>query len=470
MPLVKRVSFLLSAGAAFAVLAAEPAFRYAAPVTVQRSAAFVELPLPAAAYGRSVEPGLADLRLVDARGERVPFAFLPAPPAQLQREELQREAAAYPLPRRSAPGAALASPVEVLVQGDTIRVRRTGSTNAAPPPESPGWLFDLGDPKQRTTDEPRPHALRLAWSSPAEFGVGFDLDASADLRAWQPLGSGQLLQLPAPGGAGSPLVQREVALPPGVPRFVRLVWRELAAAPQLSGATALSVRQGSSAPAAPSELTVGTSPEPASKTPAPPRALHFDLGGALPVVALDLKLPPGPRVAPVRLQGRTRADEAWRELGSAVFYRLEREGVASVSPAVPLEATLRYVRVLPDERSAALDAASTQLVAKAHLARIVFAAQGQPPYRLLAGAAGAAAGALPVSTLVPQLDQERARLGQAELGAFAEETAVAQQAASAERQAALRPWLLWAVLLVGVAGLGFMVWRLATARPPTPGP
>lgn len=470
MPLARRVSLLLLAFTAVAAFAAEPAFRFSAPVTVQRSGAFLELPLPAAAYGRSAEPGLADLRLLDARGERVPFAFLPAPPAQLQREELQREAVAYPLPRRSAPGAALASPVEVLVQGDSIRVRRSGAAASAPPAESPGWLFDLGDPKQRGADEQPPHALRLAWSGPAEFGVGFDLDTSADLRAWQSAGSGQLLQLPAPGGAGAPLVQRELALPPGTPRFVRLVWRELASAPQLTGATALALRQGSSPPQAPSEVLVGSSPEPAGKAPPPPRALHFDLGGALPVVALDLKLPPGPRVAPVRLQGRVRADEPWRELGSAVFYRLEREGVASVSPAVPLAATLRFVRVLPDERSAALDAGSTQLVAKAHLARIVFAAQGQPPYRLLAGAAGAPAGALPVSTLVPQLGEERARLGLAELGAFAEESAVAQQAASAERQAAVRPYLLWAVLLAGVAGLGFMVWRLATTRPPTPGP
>jgi hypothetical protein len=41
---------------------------------------------------------------------------------------------------------------------------------------------------------------------------------------------------------------------------------------------------------------------------------------------------------------------------------------------------------------------------------------------------------------------------------------VARQAEAADRQAALRPWLLWAVLLAGVAGLGFMVWRLARGR------
>jgi hypothetical protein len=62
---------------------------------------------------------------------------------------------------------------------------------------------------------------------------------------------------------------------------------------------------------------------------------------------------------------------------------------------------------------------------------------------------------------VPQLDAERARFGRAELGAFTEVPAVAQQVARDEQLAAWRPKLLWAVLLAGVAGLGFMVWRLA---------
>jgi hypothetical protein len=45
---------------------------------------------------------------------------------------------------------------------------------------------------------------------------------------------------------------------------------------------------------------------------------------------------------------------------------------------------------------------------------------------------------------------------------------VAQQVARDEQLAAWRPKLLWAVLLAGVAGIGFMVWRLArggTANP-----
>jgi len=75
---------------------------------------------------------------------------------------------------------------------------------------------------------------------------------------------------------------------------------------------------------------------------------------------------------------------------------------------------------------------------------------------------------LPVATLVPQLDTERARFGRAELGAFSADASVERAAVRAEEQARWRPMLLWGVLLVGVAGLGVLVWRLARTAPTAP--
>jgi hypothetical protein len=70
---------------------------------------------------------------------------------------------------------------------------------------------------------------------------------------------------------------------------------------------------------------------------------------------------------------------------------------------------------------------------------------------------------LPIGTLVARLDEERARFGAATLGEFTEVVAAAQRDRREQRDAALRPWLLWAVLIAGVVGLGAMVWRLARA-------
>lgn len=438
----------------------EVAYRHQAAIAIEQGAPFVQLPLPASAYARSQRGDLRDLRIVDARGERVPFAVLPARvPEQLKTEQL-RDATLYPLPPRPAAGGVWTAPVEVRVQGDRISVVRSGKAAPVAANARPGgWLFDLGE---RRRDDPPLEALRVSWTSPTEFTAPYVIETSDDLRGWRPAGGGQLMALSAATGA---LTQPTVVLPALSGRFVRLAWSDAATAPQLSGAKVVSSQRHSRAVDPPTELVFSSSAEPASKLAAPDeaaaRALHFDLGGMLPVVQLDLRMAAGTRVVPARVQGRTAADEAWRDLVSTVFYRLERTGDASRSPPVDLRATVRYLRLLPDPRAATLDAAQTQLVVQAQLASLVFAAQGQAPYQLQAGASRAPNGALPIATLVPALDDERARFGRARLGPWSEVEAVARAEENAQRIAALRPWLLWAVLIAGVAALAFMVWRLA---------
>jgi Mg2+/citrate symporter len=72
--------------------------------------------------------------------------------------------------------------------------------------------------------------------------------------------------------------------------------------------------------------------------------------------------------------------------------------------------------------------------------------------------------------VVPQLESERARFGRASLGEFAADADAARAADDAARLARLRPWLLWTVLVVGVAVLGALVWRLARSGPTPPAP
>jgi hypothetical protein len=68
-------------------------------------------------------------------------------------------------------------------------------------------------------------------------------------------------------------------------------------------------------------------------------------------------------------------------------------------------------------------------------------------------------------------DREASVAVDAAADAAAEAAADAARAADdAARLARLRPWLLWAVLVVGVAGLGALVWRLARSGPTAPPP
>ena len=467
---VRALAALALAAVAFAATAraADPApYRYRAPIVVEAPAPFVELALPPAAYAHVEQDDLRDLRIVDARGERVPFAFLPSR-ATVHTSEEVREATLYPLPPRPSAAGVWPSPVDVVVDGDRITVHRHGgdATVAAAPRASGGWLIDSGETR---AGDPPPRSLRLRWSAPAEFTATYSVETSDDLRQWRSAGSGQLMALQSARGA---LTQPIVGIGAAPGRFVRLVWADAATAPLVTGATAVVAarHQVSVEPARELTLTPSAPASAAASDPATRRALEFDLGGAMPLLDIDLRFASGTHVAPVRLYGRTRSDRPWRELGGAVFYRLERGNDVGTSPAVALPGTVRFVRVVPDERAAALDAKSVSLVVHASLASIVFATQGEPPFRLLAGSSDASAGALPVAMVVPQLESERARFGSAKVGDFAADADAARAADDAARLARLRPWLLWAVLVVGVAVLGALVWRLArsgpTAAPP----
>lgn len=463
-----RCGALLALVATFAPAAHadEPAFRFEAGITVQRSAPFVELALPAAAYARSRNSagdggnsGPRDLRIVDSRNERVPFAWLAPRAGEARASESLRDAVLYPLPAKPAADGSWRSPIDIVVEGERINVRRLGArgTTVDAAARSGGWLIDLGERKQGT---PAPDQLRLAWSGPNEFTAVFDIATSDDLRNWRTGGAGQVLALQSPSGA---LTQPNIVLPASSGRFVRLVWTDAATAPALTGANAVTTQRDTVALDAPTELTFeGTAPSKDAKdtNAAALRGVDFDLGGVLPLAAIELQWTAGTHVAPVRVVGRNRADEAWRELGSAVFYRLDRQGAVSSSPAWALRTSARYLRLIPDERAAALEPAQLRLRVQAELAHLVFATQGQAPYRMQIGSAEATAAALPIAALVPSLADERARFGAATVGDWTEIAAAARRDDAKQREAALRPWLLWAVLIGGVAVLGFMVWRL----------
>ena len=459
------------AASAFATAAADAddaAYRFSAPIEVQQSAPFIRIELPASAYGHAEQADLRDLRVVDAAGERVPFALLAPRAAKSELQEQARDATIYALPPLPASGQAWPSPLEVTLQGDRISVRpKRGLPSTTNAGRSPGWLVDLGEPdgaSDRKPDQAAPRALQLAWSGPAEFSVGVEVEVSADLRQWRTGGSSQLLALASPGGA---LTQARIMLPAAPARFVRLVWHEPAAAPTLTGAKAILDRRENLTLDPPVQIVAFALPAAIDDDPAARRALVFDLGGALPMLDIELRLATGTQVVPVRVQGRRQADQAWTDLASAVFYRIERDGQVSTAPPLKVRSTQRYLRLIADARSAALSQGQATLLVNAELASLVYARQGREPFTLQAGSGDAKASALPIATLVPALDEERPRFGQATLGVWSESEAVVRGLQSRARLAAMRPWLLWAVLLAGATGLGAMVWRLARASKAT---
>lgn len=443
-----RVGVIVGAmqGLAASAQAEDPAagFRWKAPIEVQQASPFMYLYSSVELYAHTLQPELRDLRIVDARGEPVPFTVETPTGDEARPVDVQRDAVLYPLPPRPTRDAEWASPIEVTVAGDQIAVKRLGGApeNLA---DAPGWLIDLGEGQ----GESRPHTLRLLWSEPAEFTASFEFETSDDLRSWRAHGRGSVMAL---ASASKSLSQPSLPLPYDTGRFLRLVWSE-GTRPLLTGATVVATGPDLQEPTIAPEGLVFAPVDPATTSASSPGALVFDLGGSLPVELLDLRLV-GTVVAPVRLEGRAHSDEAWRGLGEHVVYRIERDTEVRSSPPIAVSGSLREVRVTPDPRTPGLSAADTKLVVYTRMASVVFAMRGEPPFTLYAGSTTAAAGALPAVAFIPEGEHERTIFGGAAIGAWSEVPA-------ADRQwAVLRPWLLWSVLLAGVGGLGLMVWRL----------
>lgn len=433
--------------------AAEPLWRWQAPVVLDHPAAFVVLPLPASSFARSEMPALADLRLLDAQGQRVPFAFLPpAPQPPVQAAPLRL----FPLPpQREGGGDAGTAPLTVEIDRAQVRVQPAAPTRRGRgrgEGVSPGWLVDLSPATAVVT------ALRFSWSGPVTFAAPYTLETSDNLTDWQPAGGGQLMSLQSDGGL---LTQAEAPLPDRPARYVRLRWADPLEAPVLT--QALPVHAGPEAPADEPPATLIFSPTPALPG-APAGAVCFDLGGLLPVNRVDIDPGPAPRVLPLRLEGRSDAGQPWQAVAQGVSYRIERDGQRITSPALPVTGTWRHLCVLPDERAGA--AGALKLTVQVHPPRLVFAQQGTAPYTLHVGAAGVNAGAMPASQLVPMLEAERPRFGHATLGPWSEDATAVIGRAAQQRKAMWQRGALWAVLLVGVGVLGAMVWRLARHRAP----
>ena len=66
---------MLCASGATSASAEDAIYRFNAPIEIQASAPFVRIAVPASAYAHTEQAELRDLRIVDAAGERVPFAI-----------------------------------------------------------------------------------------------------------------------------------------------------------------------------------------------------------------------------------------------------------------------------------------------------------------------------------------------------------------------------------------------------------
>jgi hypothetical protein len=418
-------------------------FAYSAPLEIGSGEALQRAEIPETVYEGTVHPHLADLRVFNAAGEMVPFAFLPRPAPQ---ETSARAVTLRFFPLRGTVGGSaqdLDIRAERTADGTLVRVR---STRAGRPGSQIllAYLVDASEHKSAF------QTLELDWRPIGDgFSGSLRVEGSDDLAHWTNLVSAApLIQLEF---GGERLERKSVELPGTRYRYLRLSW------PTAQPALSLTALAGRPAPAQ-------LEPERRWKTlpvVAGTGAGEYvvDLGGRLPMDRLRIDLPEPNTLAAIEVLARQRAEDPWQLVTRAVAYRLTRAGMEAVSPPIALARSgAREWLLRVDQKGGGIGSGVLAVRAGWVPEQIVFVARGPAPFELAYGNARAQAAAYPIETVVPgwRADEPLKAAG----ASVGDQKNVAGPAALRE-QPDYKTWLLWAALGAGVAILAWMAWQLA---------
>jgi hypothetical protein len=441
---IARVIAATTLWAAASIAGAEaPAdFAQRQPLATSADKAFQRIELPDSVYDGAGRPDLGDLRVFNADGGLVAYAFVPRP-APVVSGAPRRTLALFPLTvdtTRPETGD-LSINVRRDAAGTTVDVRSRDGTPVTGT-RVVGYLIDAG------ANEAPLVALVLPLPPGATVNARLRIDASDDLDRWRTVvADAPLLSLEFNGRR---LTRDRIELPPLQARYLRITWLA-AAGPEL---TAVEGAVGD---------RIVERPRRVRKAPgtADGEAFVFDLGAALPVDRLTLELPEVNTVAPIVWEARMNVQDKWRYVGAAVAYRLRGDAGETVDAGYALAATtIRYVRARIDPKAGGVGATPPTLAAGWYPQEIVFAARGNDPFELAYGSRTAAPVALSIVTLVPGYVSGKPlpdNVGTATLSA----TPSAVNRAALREPLDIKRWLLWGTLVAASLLLGYMALRLS---------
>lgn len=397
----------------------------------------IDLPPEALAALRS--PSRADVRVFDSSNTPLPMA-VGAPAAGRARVEtvtLPAFPIIGPAGALSADGASLR-----IEQKAGDRVVTVVSDAAAPAGTATlGALFDT------RAIAARAKSLRLDAALPPQQPVSFTVEASSDLRDWTPVAEKILYRREAEGaGAIGPeaIALGDIDLKD---RTLRVTWTS----PQRLLAP-VTLRRGAITVARKLDRTdrpmIATTPP----TLVDAHEVDFTLPHAAILSAVLIEPTGGETLVPVSLSGRNNAEQPWVPIGSGSL----RPGARA-----PIELSggvYGEYRIAADPRTPGF-AKAPKLTLLFEPARIAVLLSGKPPYVLAVGSATSDSRYLPMGELIPDYrpGMEDA-LPQARVAA--DSAPLLSLTPAEEKVFSSRKTVLWALLLIGVAALGVMVWRL----------
>jgi uncharacterized protein DUF3999 len=452
---MKLAAALLALILALPAAAEQPTdFAFGIPIEASGQGALLRFEVPQPVYEGMVRADLGDLRVFNAAGEVVPYAFLPR--AAPSREKLP--AVALPLFPLRGDSAAGVEGLDITVDRSSGKTAVTVNTREGKAgAQLVGYLVDASSLDQAI------QALALVVSPGAEnFVARIRVESSDNLADWTTLAAAApIVQLE---NGGRRVEQLRVEIPPRKLKYLRISWPRQTREITLDGVSAEPGEAVVEAARAWKWVT-GTSDKDR------PGDYAFDLGAQFPVDRLRFKLPQPNTVVTVEILSRAKPSDPWRRAAATVAYSLAMNGLEVSSPELAIVPdTDRYWLLRVDQRGGGLGAGAPSLGAGWVPHGLVFVARGAAPFQLAYGSRDAKPAAYPIQTLVPGYRSDAdpgskqvggkapgaIEIGQAVTGA---PRALAGADATRERIDWKR-WTLWASLVLGVVLLGWMALRL----------
>lgn len=429
-----------------------------APIELKGTAAYHGLNIPLAVISQTRSPDLSDIRVLNARGEPVPYAWVDEPeqPAAQERQ--------HNVPFFKAPAAASAT---------------TASQQG-------GWIVDLRGVKGALLE------LQLTLKPDAHGIYGFMLEYSDDLQRWRThLGNAQLLSLQQ---QGLRLEHTQFDLGGLHARYLRLRPTPGSQPPPLTAARVRSATHHQPAP--PLQWSEVLAPTQCSA-----QFCDYTLPRHLPLERLEWQLADANTLAPVELlvqyentgagsapthrrrhhlrdhlrgvrdktaPAASTSDQAtaWLPLTRSTLYWLRLPEGEVRSPALVLDAGLVLkLRVQPAGGMVQLGSKPPAIRVGVRAAALVFLAREPAPYRLAWGIEANSA-ALTLAQLMPTrraadpLPADTASVVLPAAPVAAVISAPASAPTKAPPPAPSRKLWLWGVLLAALGLMGFMAWSL----------
>ena len=185
----------------------------------------------------------------------------------------------------------------------------------------------------------------------------------------------------------------------------------------------------------------------------------YDVGGVFPFDRLRVELPQINTLAQVQILVRRKASDEWRLKTTVMVYRLGRGHAEVTSPEIMMSSDgERYLLLRPDPKGGGVGAGVPALQIGWIAQKLVFAARGSGPFQLVYGNSAAKGAAYPIESLIPgyktdaEFEVKPAALG---------EPVTLAGAAQLRAPMDYKKWLVWIVLVLAVAALGWMAYRLS---------